>query len=252
MRLALLALLTLTPYSPALAQQKTKAAPAQTSPDKKEAAQAAKKPSQPQEPAKQNPISAETAIAGLKAWDDTLSTLSAEFTQEVNFTEAGLKQKVEGELKYSKPNFLRIEHFKPARQLVISDKRDIWIYKPEDGQVIRTSWDSWRRAQGENFSGILDFGNYAPLVEKNRVEISCQPPRCSLVSLVFTPKDSPRSYTLSLALSATDYFPREAELTVDKTVIRTVLSGVEKNKTISPELFKFSPPKGVQVLEFRN
>ena len=192
------------------------------------------------------------AIGGLKNWDAKLETLSASFTQEVNFSEAGLKQSVEGELKYSKPNFLRIEHFKPARQVVVTDKHDIWIYKPEDTQVIKTSWEAWRKTQSDNFSGILDFGNYSALTEKNNTVVSGRTPAHPWITVVFTPKASPGQYILSLKLSATDYFPLEAELTVDKTSIKTRLSGVEINKALSPELFKFSPPKGTQVLEFKN
>ena len=51
----------------------------------------------------------------------------------------------------------------PARavDLIVTDKTDIWIYKPADNQVVKTAWDAWRRTQDQNFSGILDFGNYA-------------------------------------------------------------------------------------------
>ncbi|HAH32323.1 MAG TPA: hypothetical protein DCL44_08420 [Elusimicrobia bacterium] len=204
------------------------------------------------DPASNNVAASTMAIDGLKTWDTALETLSASFTQEVNFSEAGLKQTVEGELKYSRPNLLRIEHFKPARQLVVTDKRDIWIYKPEDTQVVKTSWEAWHKTQSDNFSGILDFGNYSALTEKNNTSVSGQTPAHPYITVVFTPKSNPDQYRLSLTLSATDYFPLEAELSVDKTTIKTTLYGVEVNKTLAPELFRFSPPKGTQVLEFKN
>ncbi|MCX5785809.1 MAG: outer membrane lipoprotein carrier protein LolA [Elusimicrobia bacterium] len=256
MRIILSGVLALTLCSAAFAQPKKKTVPAKKA--KKEAAAvvstAAVKAVSPL-PAKnfKKDLSTSTAVIdGLKDWDVKLETLSAKFTQEVNFSEAGLKQTVEGELKYSKPNLLRIEHFKPARQLVVTDKHDIWIYKPEDAQVVKTSWEAWRRTQSDNFSGILDFGNYSALTEKNDTAVSGQTPEHPYVTVVFTPKVNPEQYRLSLTLSATDYFPIEAELTVDKTTIKTTLSGAEINKTLAPELFKFSPPKGTQILEFKN
>ncbi|HAT72057.1 MAG TPA: hypothetical protein DCS63_04500 [Elusimicrobia bacterium] len=189
-------------------------------------------------------------IEGLKAWDASLETLQADFTQEVNFREAGLKQSIEGTLRYVKPNLLRIEHAKPARQVVVTDKTAIWIYKPEDKQAVRTSWEAWRRAQDQNFSGILDFGNYAALADRNLTTAgggeNGQP-----FKVTFRPMTG-GDYTLTLTLSATDYFPLEAELLVDNTVIKTRLSSVEKNGPIDGEIFKFSPPKGVEVLEFKN
>ncbi len=189
-------------------------------------------------------------IEKLKAWDSKLETLKADFKQEVNFTEAGLKQSIAGNLRYVKPNLLRIEHTSPSSQIVLTDKTDIWIYKPADNQAVRTSWDAWRRTQDQNFSGILDFGNYSALTAKNSALVTPSKDG-GPVTIVFTPR-SGAGYTLTLKLSPRDYFPVEAELSVDGTIINTRLASVEKNAAIDKEIFKFSPPKGVEVLEFKN
>jgi len=186
----------------------------------------------------------------LKAWDDRLETLQADFTQEVNFKEAGLKQNIEGTLSYAKPNLLRIEHVKPSRQVVVTDKADIWIYKPEDKQAVRTSWDAWRRTQDQNFSGILDFGNYSALTARNRTAVSGGKDG-QFYKITFTPR-SGAAYSLTLTLDPADYFPSEAELTVDNTVITTRLLAARKNGPLDKEIFKFSPPKGVEVLKFKD
>ncbi len=188
-------------------------------------------------------------LAKLKAWDDKLESLSADFTQEVNFREAGLKQRVEGSLRYVKPNLLRIEHVKPARQIVVTDKSLIWIYKPEDKQAVRTGWEDWRRTQDQNFSGILDFGDYASLTAKNNAAVSGGKDGKPW-KVVFTPK-SGAAYRLTLTLSPEDYFPTGAELLVDDTLITTELKSVERNGKIDEAVFRFSPPKGVEVLEFK-
>jgi len=39
---------------------------------------------------------------------------------------------------------------------------------------------------------------------------------------------------------------------VGDTVIKTHLTNVEKNADVDKGIFKFSPPKGVEVLEFKN
>ena len=49
-------------------------------------------------------------IAGLKDWDSKLLTLRTRFTQEVDFSDARLKQHIEGVLSYMKPDLLKIEH----------------------------------------------------------------------------------------------------------------------------------------------
>lgn len=190
-------------------------------------------------------------LAGLMKWDETLLSLRSRFTQEFDFAEAGLKQHIEGALDYKKPDLLRIEHIKPARQIVYTDKNDLWVYKPEDSQVMKTSWTAWKRSQSGNLSGILDFGNYAALTEKNAVTVSTAA-NSPYITVTFTSKSEPQAYKLSLALSATDYFPAEAALSVDKTVITTKLESAEKNVPIDDSVFKFIQPKGTELLEFKN
>ena len=191
-------------------------------------------------------------IAGLKDWDARLLTLRTRFTQEVDFSDAGLRQRVEGALSYMKPDLLKIEHIKPARQLIYTDKKELWIYKPEDSQAVRTSWDAWKKNQSSNFSGIMDFGNYAALTEKNDIKVTKNTSPPYYITMVLTRRDNPGLYTLTLALSSTDYFPAEASLIVDKTAITTRLENPEKNADLDKTLFRFVPPKGTEVLEFNN
>ncbi|OGR78025.1 MAG: hypothetical protein A2X32_07815 [Elusimicrobia bacterium GWC2_64_44] len=242
--------LTLLLALPLCAAAQQKAAPKQPA-KKKEAAPAAA----PAKPAEAKPAApaedpAASVIEKLKAWDAKLESLKADFTQEVNFKEAGLKQTIEGNLRYVKPNLLRIEHLKPSRQLVVTDKTDIWIYKPDDNQVVRTGWEAWRRTQDQNFSGILDFGNYAALTARNETRVAGGKDGAPL-TITFIPR-SGKDYSLTLTLSTEDFFPVEAELTVETTVIKTRLTSVEKNAAVDKGLFKFTKPKGVETLEFGN
>jgi len=245
----LLVTLLLALTSGASAQQKPAAKKAQ--PARKAAAAAVPAKTAPVTPAvKPQEDPAAAVLEKLKAWDEKLLTLKASFTQEMNFKEAGLKQSIEGTLAYVKPNLLRIEHEKPARQVVVTDKTDIWIYKPEDKQVVRTTWDAWRKTQDQNFSGILDFGNYASLTARNTAKVTGGTANEPYV-VTFTPR-SGAAYALKLTLSATDYFPLAAELEVDSTLITTRLTSAEKNGEVDKALFKFTAPKGVETLEFKN
>lgn len=229
--------------TPAKAAVRTSTAAAQIAVSSAPAAQAAGEPAQLTPEAR--------ALSELMKWDEKLTSLRARFTQEFDFAEAGLKQHIEGTLDYKKPDLLRIEHIKPARQIVYTDKNDLWVYKPEDSQVLKTSWAAWKRSQSNNLSGILDFGNYAALTEKNAVAVSTAA-NSPYITVTFTSKSEPQAYRLSLALSPADYFPAEAALSVDKTVITTKLVNVEKNVAIDDSVFKFIQPKGTEMLEFKN
>jgi len=234
-------------------------AAAQKAPAKKAKAAAGKKPAAAAKAKPEVAVSTKTAPAAdqtrevlekLKAWDAELESLKADFTQEVDFREAGMKQVIDGNLRYVRPNLLRIEHVKPARQIVVTDKQDIWIYKPEDRQAVKTRWDAWRRTQDQNFSGILDFGNYTELTARNSAAVSGGADGRPY-KVTFKPR-SGAAYSLTLTLSATDYFPAEAELAVGSTVIRTKLTNVQRNAETDKALFKFTPPKGTEVIDFKN
>lgn len=187
----------------------------------------------------------------LMEWDSALTSLKAGFTQTVLFAEAGLEQKVEGTLFYLKPDKLRIEHTAPTRQLIVTDKKDIWIYKPADSQAVKTKWDDWKNLQNTGFSGIMDFGNYSELAERNKVTAVPPSGPGGMVKLILTPADRSGLYTLTLMLSATDYFPARADLVVEATKVSTVLTGTERNAGLDEKLFDFTPPKGTEIINFK-
>ncbi len=190
----------------------------------------------------------ETIIKKLKKWDAKLNTLQTDFSQEIKFKEAGLKKELQGAVSYLKPNYLKIEHTAPEKQPIVTDKKIIWIFKPADNQVIKTSWDRWFKIQNGQFSGILDFGNYSKLIEKNNVALKSADP--SRISIALTSKKNPSLYTLTLKLSSTDYFPINAILDLDETIIITSLINTKKNTDISKEDFKFTPPKSAEIITF--
>jgi outer membrane lipoprotein carrier protein len=198
------------------------------------------------------PVSySEEVLAKLKEWDSALTSLKAGFTQTVIFAEAGLEQTVEGTLSYLKPDKLRIEHTAPTRQLIVTDKKDIWIYKPGDSQAVKTKWEDWKNLQNSGFSGIMDFGNYSELAERNKVTAVPPADPGGLVKLILTPVDRSGLYTLTLMLSATDYFPARADLVVESTRISTVLRETERNAGLDEKLFDFTPPKGTEIINFK-
>lgn len=213
-----------------------------------ESAMADKSPKDLKPATGENKLDLETIIKKLKKWDAKLNTLQTDFSQEIKFKEAGLKKKLRGAVSYLKPNYLKIEHTAPEKQTIVTDKKIIWIFKPADNQVIKTSWDRWFKIQNGQFSGILDFGNYSKLIKKNNVALKSADP--SRISIALTSKKNPSLYTLTLKLSSTDYFPINAILDLDETIIITSLINTKKNTDISKEDFKFTPPKSAEIITF--
>lgn len=195
----------------------------------------------------QKKLSAKEVLAKLEAWDSKLNSLDISFTQEVWFKEADLKQTVEGNMQYLKPNMLRVEHTAPNKQIITTDKKLITIYKPDDRQAINATWDGWVRTQNQSFYGVLDFGNYSSLSKKNDYKVSgggCEP-----YIITFTPKEGTK-YSLEITLSQKDYFPSKAALTVGSAVTTTVIKKSSKNTTLDKAIFVQNLPAKTDIINF--
>ncbi|MCK5358083.1 MAG: outer membrane lipoprotein carrier protein LolA [Elusimicrobiales bacterium] len=192
-------------------------------------------------------LSPDFIVEKLKEWDNKLASLETDFFQEINFKEAGLKKTIKGEMRYLKPNYLKISHLAPEKQTIVTDKKILWIHKPADNQVIKTPWNNWFK-QNNQLSGILDFGNYSKLVKNNTVKIHKD--KSSEIIIDFISKKNPSLYKLTLKLSSTDFFPMGAVLDLEQTIISTELRNTKKNTRISTDTFQFTPPKNAEVIEF--
>src|SRR5262249_4017595 len=108
---------------------------------------------------------ASEVLGKIRDLDASMKSLKADFHQKLE-TEAGLKQDQGGKLFYEKPDHLRLESSQPRRQVTVSDKKVLWVYQPDDKQVIKADWEDWRKSQSE-LAGLLDFGQYGQLLDKH-------------------------------------------------------------------------------------
>jgi len=179
--------------------------------------------------------SAREAMEKLKKWDEQLNSLKATFTQEVIFKNADIKKKINGSIAYKKPDNLKVEHVSPRKQLIITDRKKIFIYKPEDKIAYEADWEYWKKNLDNSLSSLIDFGNYSSLAEKNSSSIYVEG---NLWVLELRSKKNPSAYLLKLFLSKEDFFPKKASLEVGDSVIMTELEDVSKNIEIKNDEFK--------------
>lgn len=189
----------------------------------------------------------EKIIAELKKWDEKLNTLKSDFRQEVFFKQAQIRQKVEGSIAYKKPDKLRIEHFSPNKQIIVTDKVEIQVYKPEDAQIYKMPWDLWKKNQ--NFSQILDFGNYSEIMKNNKIDIFKS---STTIKIQLKNKQNPSLYTLTLSLSPENFFPYQSSLEVEDTVINTELYKTEINGNLDDKIFKLEKAEKAEIIEIKS
>lgn len=187
-------------------------------------------------------VTAQFALEKLKSWDEKLTSLKANFEQEVVFKNADIKRKISGTVTYKKPNLLKIEHFSPKKQLIITDRKKIFIYKPQEKEAYEADWEAWKKNLDNSLGALLDFGNYSSLSEKNSAELYEEK---DAWRLELRGKKDPSAYVLKLFLSRDDFFPLGASLEVGDSMIKTRLVSVEKNAEIKDS--EFERPKKVKA-----
>ncbi|MBI5240152.1 MAG: outer membrane lipoprotein carrier protein LolA [Elusimicrobia bacterium] len=187
-------------------------------------------------------------------FDAGLITLSGEFRQSVHSQDTGQTQSVSGSLAYRKKDRLRVEHLAPEPQSLVCDGARVWVWRPANGQVIRSKLEEWKRSQ-PLAQGLLDFGNYAALLKRYDVSLaSVSAPGADghrSLALALRPRDPGQGdFLLTLRLSTRDFFPFDSELRVGAVTARTAFSGIRFNPDLPETQFQFRPPPGADILDF--
>ncbi|MDD5629328.1 MAG: outer membrane lipoprotein carrier protein LolA [Elusimicrobia bacterium] len=238
--------------------------PAAAGPARHRAKNAAPRPAQapgpafalPLYPATTEAVTVPLVLERFERFDRGLLTLSAAFRQSVHSEDTGQTQVVAGSLAYGKKERLRIEHRTPETQTLVCDGSRVWVWRPANGQVIRTKLAEWKRSQ-PLAQGLLDFGNYAELLKRYDVSLATvSTPDADghrSLALELRPRSAPRSadeFLLTLRLSTRDFFPVDSELRVGAVSARTVFSDIRFNPELPQNEFRFTPPAGADVLDF--
>jgi len=177
----------------------------------------------------------------LRAFVRETQTARASFVQTVTDNAGRVVQQASGEFAIARPGRFRWSVEKPYKQLLVGDGERVWIYDPDLNQVVIKRSD---RALGTTPAALL--------AGKEEVEQAFEwrdlPASGGLDWLGATPKDKEAAFSdIRLgfdggglaALEITDNFGQH-------TAIR--LSRLERNPKLAPDLFKFTPPKGADVV----
>jgi outer membrane lipoprotein carrier protein len=180
-------------------------------------------------------------VERLRAFVRETQTARASFTQTVTDRNGRPKQEASGEFAISRPGKFRWSVAKPYQQLLVGDGERVWIYDPDLNQVVKRRAD---QALGTTPAALL--------AGKDDVERAFDwhdlPAADGLDWLGATPKDKESSFTEirlgfdASGLAALEIFDNFGQRT------RIKLAKLERNPKLSPDLFRFTPPKGADVV----
>jgi outer membrane lipoprotein carrier protein len=182
-----------------------------------------------------------------KRYDD-ITRLHARFRQETRLQGFDQVQTGEGEVWILKPGMMRWDYSKPERQTIIANGETLWIYLPEERQVIR---DQVQTSMGTRTPALFLAGQ-ARLAELFSVASSASqvPGEEGLLRLELTPKEGTLPYShVELGIHPTSYYVARVKLVDPLGSVTTMwFSDIDTQAAVHPSLFQFQVPSGVEVI----
>ena len=182
--------------------------------------------------------------SSLERFSDFISrTLTArgEFEQQIFDQNRKLLQESRGVLAFSRPGKFRWNYVKPYSQLIVGDGSRVWIYDEDLKQVTVKKLD---QALGSTPAALLAGNNEAMRAFK----LSDKGAKDGLEWLEALPRDKEGGFErIRMGFGSSGLEVMEL---VDSFGQTTVLKfgSLERNPKLDPGLFRFSPPKGADVI----
>lgn len=178
----------------------------------------------------------------LKNFIASTHSAQANFTQEVRDKNGKRIQSASGTMQFVRPGKFRWVYQKPSEQLIVGDGEKFWLHDVELNQVTVKKIDA---ALGSSPAALLSGNNE---IERG-FKLKDSGTKDNLEWLQATPRTQDTSFEKVLMA-----FNAQSELVVMElqdvfghtTVLR--FSKLQRNPQLPPQLFKFVPPKGADVL----
>lgn len=187
-----------------------------------------------------------TTFAGarddLNAFAKGLKGLDGQFSQQVYDAKGKLKETSNGRVAMSAPRLFRWEYVKPYPQLIVADGKTVWVYDPDLQQV--TKRPQGIEEQNSPLSALIDPGKL-----DKQFKVADAGSKDGLQWLTLKPRDEANASFQSARLG----FGRNGLMqmhVIDVVGQRTQIafSGWKRNPAFTRTTFRYTPPKGVDVV----
>jgi outer membrane lipoprotein carrier protein len=175
-----------------------------------------------------------------------LKTMKANFQESYNG--AGLTRNESGVLWLEKPGKMRWQYEQPSPKLFIVDGKTAFFYVPSERQARRMP-----AKKLDDFRSPLRYllGRTKLQSEFSKLELAADPPKqAGDVVLAGVPKGmEDRVQRVLLEITPNDEISRIRVEELDGSTTEFQFSNIQENVAVKPELFHFTPPAGVEVVE---
>ncbi|HKW37651.1 MAG TPA: outer membrane lipoprotein chaperone LolA [Burkholderiales bacterium] len=163
------------------------------------------------------------------------------FEQKIFDSNHRLLQESRGSLAFSRPGRFRWTYVKPYPQLIVGDGSRVWIYDEDLKQVTVKKLD---QALGSTPAALLAGNNDA----MHAFNLSDKGKKDGIEWLEALPRGKESSFErIRMGFDTSGLRAMELVDTFGQTTVLR-FNSLERNPDLGPGLFRFSPPKGVDVI----
>jgi len=185
----------------------------------------------------------------LETRQNALRSIQFNFQQEIKFASLEKPSIIKGQAVFAKKGRLQIEKTFPDQQFTYSDGNKVWIYSPAYHQVWVGSSENWLTSTVLP-KGLVPLNDYLGDLKKsfNLRLMESSSLQEGEVGISAEPKDKRMDYQLELIFSTDTWLPRTTIFKSVAAKIITKISHVSTDQSYSEQFFRFSPPKGTEVI----
>lgn len=186
-------------------------------------------------------LASAAGIDALKAFLNQTQSAKARFAQMVLDKNLKPLQQAQGVMQFSRPGKFRWDYQKPYEQVIVGDGAKLWIYDKDLNQVTVRKLD---RALGASPAALLAGSNE---LERDYVLTNSGNDN-GLDWLDAVPKNRDTAFErVRLGFGKAGLQAMELRDAFGQVTVIT-FADMERNPRISPEVFRFTPPKGADVI----
>lgn len=178
-----------------------------------------------------------------------MRTAKVQFTQVITNPLTGNRINARGQVLRKAPDLLAITFTDPAGDKIISDGRSVWVYLPSTspGQVIKMT-------PGGSEAERLDPASQLLRSPRSRFNIAdggtASVGGRSTRVVLLTPKGRESFSRAKVWIDTRNSLVRRFEVTEPSGLVRNVtLTSIQANVVVPASAFRFTPPRGVRVID---
>lgn len=175
-----------------------------------------------------------------------IQDVQMDLSMEMKDSLSGNQQKVSGQIKIKSPDLVYVHYNKPMEQFLYVSGPLAQMYQPSEKMVYQQHNGKGTHAEPVYVGVGKELKNYMAISRVSIIRDSD-----SEVELLFIPlsEDTAGFDKMRVYIHKKDWWPYQMEVETASGTTKAVFSNFSFNQGLSESLFKFTPPKGAQIVE---